>query len=84
MRSGLWSETDEDITEPVSDKELTPLESKIYAAMAEGRYTTLEEAAKSLGTSTKTVHRATVKLSEMELIRRVGSKKSGLWELIPR
>ena len=84
FKSGPWPYDGEEVKEQPIAEGLTPLEKEVYKMVAEGRYTTIEEVAKSLGKSTKTVHRATVKLSEMELIRRAGSKKSGSWELISR
>ncbi|MCL2711974.1 MAG: hypothetical protein FWD37_01700 [Methanomassiliicoccaceae archaeon] len=61
---------------------LTPSEKKVYAVIAEGKFTTAEEAASSLGLSVVTVKRTTVKLKEKGLIRRTGSKKTGDWESI--
>jgi len=84
FNSGPWSDTGEEVTKQSAIEGLTPLETEIYKMIAEGRYTIIEEAAKSLGSSTKTVYRATMKLSDMKLIRRVGSKKSGLWEPVSK
>ena len=80
--SGPWSETDEDAVELISAKELTPMESRIYTAIAEGRYTTAKDMAISLGTSLSSVERATAKLRDSNRVRRAGNNRSGNWELV--
>jgi Predicted transcriptional regulator containing an HTH domain and an uncharacterized domain shared with the mammalian protein Schlafen len=62
---------------------LTPTEKEIYKIIVEGKYTTAEDVASSIGSSVKTVRRSTDSLSDIGLIRRVGSDKKGNWEAIP-
>ena len=82
--SGPWSETDEDVTEPVVAKGLTPLELEVYKAIREGKYTTAEAMAASSGVSVRTVKNALYELRDRGLIHRIGSNKKGVWEVILR
>ena len=84
FRSGPWSDTGEDVTEPSVIEGLKPLEYEIYKAIAEGRYTTAENMAISSGFSVRTVYSALYKLRDANLIQRVGSDKKGTWELSQR
>ncbi|MCL2296425.1 MAG: putative DNA binding domain-containing protein [Methanomassiliicoccaceae archaeon] len=84
FRSGPWSDTGEEVTEPTIAKKLTPLEYEIYKAIAEGRYTTAEDMAASSRSSVRTVKSALYKLRDADLIQRVGSDKKGTWELVQR
>ena len=81
IKSGPWSDTGEEVTEPSVIEGLKPLEYEIYKAIAEGRYTTAESMATSFGLSERTVVNTLIKLRDVNLIHRVGSKKTGTWEL---
>jgi len=81
FESGPWSDTGEDVTEFTLGKGFTPLEHKVYKAIAEGKYTTSKNMASSLGTSLSTIERATSKLRDLNLIQRIGNNRSGNWEL---
>jgi ATP-dependent DNA helicase RecG len=59
---------------------LTSSETDIYKAIVGGDFTTAEDMASALGSSVKTVRRATDKLKEKNLIRRAGSNRKGVWE----
>ena len=61
---------------------LSPLESLVFEAIINGKYTTAEKTATTLKTSSISVERAIIKLKDMGLIRRAGSDKKGRWELI--
>jgi len=80
FKSGPWPYDGDDIMEQSAAKELTPLEAKIYKAIAESRYTTAKDMAISLGVSPTSVERSIASLKESGLIRRVGSDKKGAWE----
>jgi len=84
FRSGPWSDTGEEVTEPSVIERLKPLEYEIYKAIAEGRYTTVKNMAASSGLSVRTVYSAIYKLRDANLIQRVGSDKKGTWELFQR
>ena len=81
FKSGPWSDTGEEPVKINTDG-LTPSEIKIYNIIAEGKFTTAEEVSVTVGLTARTVKRATDKLVESGLIRRVGSKKTGIWEVI--
>ena len=80
FKSGPWPYDGESSSAPIDLYDLTPLETEIYKAIAEGRYTTTKDMASSFETSQSSVERATAKLKGMGLIRRVGSDKKGTWE----
>jgi len=61
--------------------DLSPLEIEIYKTIAEDRYTTAGNMAASYGSSARTVNSALSRLKSANLIRRVGSDKTGKWEL---
>jgi len=62
---------------------MSSLDIAVYKAIAEGKYTTAEEMAESIGSTGRTVRRITSKLKDLDMIRRAGSKKKGEWELMP-
>jgi predicted HTH transcriptional regulator len=62
---------------------LSPLDIAVLKAIAEGKYTTAEEMAESIGSTGRTIRRITSKLKDLDLIRRAGSKKKGEWEVMP-
>ncbi len=59
--------------------ELTAVELDVYNLIAGGDVNTQIEMAELLNVSVMTLRRATTKLTEMGLIERTGSKKSGKW-----
>ena len=80
FKSGPWSDTGEDIPVKIDTSGLTPLESEVYKAIAEGRYTNSGDVAISLETTDRTVRRITRRLKEIGLINRIGSDKKGVWK----
>lgn len=65
------------VNEYITDKEL-----KIIKLIEENTHITHNEMANKLGVSEKTVRRATQKLKEKGIVRRVGADKNGYWEII--
>lgn len=61
-------------------KKLTDRQQRIIAIISENPQTTRAEIAASIGVVTKTVERELAALSE--IVRYVGSKKGGHWEII--
>ena len=82
FKSGPWSDTGEEIEQVIPVIELTESESMVYEAIAEGRYTTADNVAVSVGLSVATVKRATVKLKNTGVIRRAGTNRKGKWEIV--
>jgi len=64
----------------ISIDDLEPLELEVYKMIAEGRYTKAEDVAKALRSSERGIRRITDKLRDVGLIRRAGSKKTGVWK----
>ena len=63
----------------INTEGLSPLDIEVYKIIAEGRYTTAEGVARTIGSSRKTVERIVLKLKEKDLIRREGSDIKGIW-----
>jgi len=62
--------------------DLLPIEIEVYKAIGEGRYTTAEKMAASLGTTGRNLRRITKKLEDNGIIRREGNNRTGKWELV--
>lgn len=73
------------IKEDLSSKLPGKLPSKLeltYKAICEDRYASNKELAERTGQSERTIRNHTAKLKELHLIRRVGSDKTGSWEVL--
>lgn len=83
FKSGPWSDTDEGIEQAISVSiGLTDSEIMVYKAIIEGKFTTTENVAASIGISATTVKRATAKLKKAGIIHRMGSNKRGNWVVV--
>lgn len=60
---------------------LTDVDNQIIKVLKKNAYSTIAEIAEIIGKSTPTVHRHIDGLVSMGVIERVGSRKSGYWEL---
>ena len=76
------------INDKISDKinytdtvKLTDVDNQIIIVLKKNAYSTIPEIAKTIGKSAPTVHRHIDKLVSMGIIERVGSRKSGYWEI---
>ncbi len=70
-----------DIINDVVTVKLTDVDNQIINELKKNSYSTIAEIAKKIGKSTPTVHRHIDKLVSMGIIERVGSRKSGYWEI---
>ncbi len=70
-----------DIINDVVTVKLTDVDNQIIKALKKNAYSTIAEIAEIIGKSTPTVHRHIDKLVSMGIIERVGSRKSGYWEI---
>lgn len=61
---------------------LSPTQKKIIAALSENAYVTQAELAEKIGIHRTRVNDNMSKLKEMGVIRRIGSDKSGHWEIV--
>lgn len=89
----IFKRTDSDkINDKINDKisdmindtdtvKLTDVDNQIIKALKKNAYSTIVEIAETIGKSTPTVHRHIDKLVSMGIIERVGSRKSGCWEI---
>ena len=69
----------------VNDKINDKIKGKIdhiLEAISQNKYITIPELATFVGKSEPTIHRHLDRLSELKIIRRVGSRKSGYWEVL--
>ncbi len=76
------------ISDKINDKindtdtvKLTDVDNQIIKVLKKNAYSTIAEIAETIGKSTPTVHRHIDKLVSMGIIERVGSRKSGYWEI---
>lgn len=64
------------------DKNLTDIEMKILKLIVKNPKMTQKDMAKELGVTDKTIRRNIANLKQVNLIERVGSDRSGYWEII--
>ena len=62
--------------------DLTDLEQRVLAAIQEDATVTIQEMAAALKTSRSTIVRALKSLQEQQIIVRIGSRKTGMWEIL--
>jgi len=62
--------------------ELTENQRKVYAYLSDNPKATLQEASEELGISLAGVKKIALKLQELELLKRTGSKRIGRWETV--
>lgn len=62
--------------------DLADLEQRILAAIQEDATVTIQEMAAALKTSRSTIVRALKSLQEQQIIVRIGSRKTGMWEIL--
>lgn len=67
--------------EKINDK-IDPIDRSIMKIILENKYITIPELASLIKKSEPTIHRHLDHLSELNMIRRVGSRKTGYWEVI--
>lgn len=79
---------DDRINDKINDKikrtpggKLTDVDEQIIKLIKKNAYYTIAEIADEIGKSTPTVHRHIDKLSNLGYIERIGSRKSGYWEI---
>ena len=83
-RDNLQGHVTANDTENVSDKTVTakiPTEMKVYVLLKEDPTQTREKLAEKTGRTVRTIQRALDKLSGDGKIRRIGSNKTGYWEV---
>jgi len=71
----------DEISDKLNAKE-SGLDIKIVEAIKENKYITIPELAKITGKSTATIYRHLEELSKFGKVKRVGSRKTGYWDLI--
>ena len=81
FRSRPWSEGKSSEPVTVIFDDLTPLEIEVYKVIEEGKYTTSKDVALLLGSSERSVRRATDTLKAIGRIQREGNNRSGKWEV---
>ena len=62
--------------------DLTDLEQRVLAAIQEDTTVTIQKMAAALKTSRSTIVRALKSLQEQQIIVRIGSRKTGMWEIL--
>lgn len=85
----IFKRTESDkINDKISDKKkmtsnvkLVDVDDQIIKILKENAYSTIAEIADAIGKSAPTVHRHIDKLVSLGMIERVGSRKSGYWEV---
>ena len=70
-----------DLNDPINDP-INQTQKSIMSAIKRDNNATYEKLANEIGVSTATIKRYLKKLSEIGLIKRVGSKKDGHWEIV--
>ena len=73
------------INDEINDKikgKIDPLDKSILEAISQNKYITIPKLTTFVGKSEPTIHRHLDHLSELKIIRRVGSRKSGYWEVL--
>lgn len=68
------------LNDKINDK-INRLDKEIIAAIRENKYITIPELAFQTEKSVATIHRHLDELSQKGLVKRVGSRKSGYWEI---
>lgn len=64
------------------NEKLTKIDDQIITLIKKDPYSTITEIATEIGKSVPTVHRHIDKLATMGVVERIGSRKSGYWEVI--
>ena len=69
------------LNDKINDK-IDSIDKSIREFILENKYITIPELASLIKKSEPTIHRHLDHLSELNMIRRVGSRKTGYWEVI--
>jgi len=77
---GKYSDKDVRVNVPVNVR-VSPLQNKVLTLLRADKTITAPKISATLGVTERTVHRALMSLRKAGLIRRVGSRKTGRWEI---
>ena len=73
---------DDPVNDPVNDLLNDPVKEQILELLSDNKKLSYDDLASILNKSTSTIKRHIQKLKTLDLIKRVGSDKTGYWEII--